>query len=100
MHDWNDEKCVAILKNCLKSIPEHGKVLILDLVVPSQDDHPFKVMAITMDLTMLAHQQGGMERTKEQWQALLKSAGFARCEFIELSSASATQEWLIEAYKH
>jgi len=36
LHDWGNEECVKILKNCKKAIPpreEGGKVIIIDMVV-------------------------------------------------------------------
>jgi hypothetical protein len=44
---------------------------------------------------MMAHTNGGMERTEEQWRKLLTTAGFSTVNFIELFE----QEWLIEASK-
>lgn len=32
MHDWGDEDCVKILKNCRKAIPEKtGKVIVVEV---------------------------------------------------------------------
>nr|XP_027060969.1 trans-resveratrol di-O-methyltransferase-like [Coffea arabica] len=39
LHDWSDEDCVNILKNCKKAIPgrdKGGKVIIIDMVMESQ----------------------------------------------------------------
>ena len=34
LHNWSDEACVKILKNCRKAIPEKtGKVIIIDVVL-------------------------------------------------------------------
>lgn len=38
MHNWSDEKCVTILKNCRKAIPERsGKIIIVDGVLQPAD---------------------------------------------------------------
>jgi hypothetical protein len=90
MHDWSDEKCLQILKNCQKVIPEKGKVLIHDFVL-----QPSGGMPQISDMLMMAHTDGGMERTEEQWRKLLTTAGFSTINFIKLFQ----QQWLIEAFK-
>ncbi|KAH9544742.1 hypothetical protein CY35_12G011200 [Sphagnum magellanicum] len=90
LHDWSDENCLKILNNCQKALPEKGKVLIRDYVL-----QPSGGVAQMADLFMMAHTNGGMERTEEQWRKLLTTAGFSTVNFIELFE----QEWLIEASK-
>jgi caffeic acid 3-O-methyltransferase len=34
LHDWDDENCVKILKNCYKALPADGKVITVDHVLP------------------------------------------------------------------
>ena len=36
LHDWSDEKCVEILRNCKKAIPETGRVIVLETIVPRE----------------------------------------------------------------
>nr|VDC76120.1 unnamed protein product [Brassica rapa] len=36
LHCWNDEDCVKILKNCRRSLSETGKVIIVDVLKPTQ----------------------------------------------------------------
>ena len=38
LHDWDDDKCIKLLKNCKQAIPSRdagGKVIIIDIVVGS-----------------------------------------------------------------
>ncbi len=36
LHDWNDEECVTILRNCFKALPTSGgKVIIVESVLPN-----------------------------------------------------------------
>jgi SAM-dependent methyltransferase len=73
LHDWDDEEASAILRQCRKAIPSHGRLLLLEQVVP--DDHsqyPVRLLDLHM-LIML----GGRERTREQWHTLLDHNGFA-----------------------
>ena len=34
IHDWEDEKAIAILKNCHQVMPENGKLLVVEDVIP------------------------------------------------------------------
>jgi caffeic acid 3-O-methyltransferase len=90
MHDWSDENCLKILNNCQKALPEKGKVLIHDCVL-----QPSGGLPQIFDMLMMAHCDGGMERTEEQWRKLLTTAGFSTINFIELLQ----EQWLIEAFK-
>ncbi|KAI3900345.1 hypothetical protein MKW92_006940 [Papaver armeniacum] len=36
LHDWGDERCVKLLKNCWNSLPVGGKVLIIEFVLPNE----------------------------------------------------------------
>ncbi|GJU38473.1 caffeic acid 3-O-methyltransferase-like protein [Tanacetum coccineum] len=34
LHDWSDDHCTKLLKNCYKALPENGKVIIVEAVLP------------------------------------------------------------------
>jgi hypothetical protein len=73
LHDWTDEQCIAILRHCHRSLPENGKVLLIERLLPSRvEDDPGTVM---VDLHMLAL-TGGKERDASEYHALLQAAGF------------------------
>ncbi|XP_030546243.1 (R,S)-reticuline 7-O-methyltransferase-like [Rhodamnia argentea] len=100
LHDWGDEECVKILKNCRKAIasPDRkpiGKVIIIDLVLLDQDgDSPFEDIGVTFDLLMMAHQSGGKERTEAEWKELLEQGGFPRYNIIKIQALPS----IIEAF--
>ena len=72
IHDWTDAQAIQILGNCRKVIPAHGKLLIVDCVVPAGNaPSPAK----DLDIIMLAY-PGGQERTEAQFRSLLKASGF------------------------
>lgn len=73
IHDWDDEKSVAILRNVRNAIAPGGKLLLFELVLP--EGAPAH-LGLLIDLEMLVS-AGGMERTEAQYAALLASAGFA-----------------------
>lgn len=72
IHDWNDELCIKILQNVGAVMNKKGKILIVEMVVPEINvPSPAKML----DLQMLV-MEGGKERTKEEFESLLKTAGF------------------------
>ncbi|PWA35830.1 caffeic acid 3-O-methyltransferase [Artemisia annua] len=77
LHDWSDEHCTKLLKNCYKALPQNGKVIVIDEVLPFVPDTSTPVKARTqVDTLLMTHNPGGKERTEDQWLALAKSAGF------------------------
>jgi hypothetical protein len=72
LHDWDDEHCVAILGQCRQAMPDHGKLLVVELVLP-EGDEPF--LGKWLDLHMLVL-LGGRERTAAEYDALFQAAGF------------------------
>jgi ubiquinone/menaquinone biosynthesis C-methylase UbiE len=73
IHDWDDERAIAILKQCHKVMPANGKILVAQPVIPPGNE-PF--MGKLLDLTMLVITPGGRERTEAEYRALFEKAGF------------------------
>ncbi|KAK9122383.1 hypothetical protein Syun_020000 [Stephania yunnanensis] len=79
LHGFDDEHCVAILKNCWNALPRHGKLLIAEYVLPSTSISEFpdaSRLAFTLDAMMLVYRAGGKERTLVEYEELGKRAGF------------------------
>jgi hypothetical protein len=72
LHDWPDEQCHTILKNCHKAMQPGSKLIILEMVI-TQGNQPS--MAKLLDLEMLVT-TGGRERTENEFKTLLKASGF------------------------
>jgi hypothetical protein len=75
IHDWNDEQCATLLRNCREVLPAHGRVLIVEPVLPPTVE-PAWAGRYLSDLNMLVN-LGGRERTHEDFTALCERAGFA-----------------------
>jgi SAM-dependent methyltransferase len=71
IHDWEDGRAATILRNCRKSMPPNGKVLLAETLVPP-GDQPNPIKGI--DVVMLAV-TGGLERTEAQYASLFAAAG-------------------------
>jgi len=83
IHDWDDRRAIAILKNCCQALDSNGKVLVLEMVVPSGNNPSAAKM---LDLNMLVMCPGGKERTAEEFEELLSQAG------LKLNRIIPTQE--------
>lgn len=95
-HDWSDERCMKLLSNCYKALPEDGKVIVVEHILPECLDTSLNAMVVVYcDLTMLAHCPGGKERTKRDFEALASATGFAGIRFANC----AYNVWIMEFYK-
>lgn len=73
LHNWDDERAIAILKNCHRVMVENGKLLVIEQVIPPGND-PF--IGKLLDLHMLVLFPGGCERTENEYRALFEASGF------------------------
>ncbi|WP_035604842.1 methyltransferase [Haloferula sp. BvORR071] len=88
IHDWSEEQCLTILGNCRKVMKPDGKLLLIEMVLPSDDSpHPGKIL----DIVMLVL-PGGQERTAEEYAALLAKAGFRLNRVVPTASAVSVVE--------
>jgi SAM-dependent methyltransferase len=72
LHNWDDVRAAAILRTVRAAAPPHGRLIVLDTVVPAGNEpHGVK----WLDLLMLAL-LGGREREEAQWRELLARGGF------------------------
>lgn len=89
IHDWDDERAAAILRNVVTAMPADGSVLIVENVIPEGNEaHPGKLI----DLEMLL-MTGGRERTHREFEVLLGIAGLQ----IERVLPTAVSISIIEA---
>lgn len=72
LHDWDDEKCVDILRNCAAAIPADAHLLVIERLLNTSGP---ATLASAWDLHMLCN-VGGRERTAQHYVQLLATAGF------------------------
>ncbi|RWS01353.1 methyltransferase-like protein [Dinothrombium tinctorium] len=84
LHDWNDEKCIQILRNIGKRMDRKSKLLILEKILLSDD------YFLQMDDFMLWIEADGKERNISEFQALLRSAGFKMSRLIQMPTTKFT----------
>lgn len=88
IHDWDDARALAILKNCHRAMPETGKLLLVEMVIPPGNEPHFgKIQDLEMMLS-----PGGLERTEEEFRALFAAAGFELTRIIPTASPMSVIE--------
>jgi len=72
IHDWDEERAVAILKNCHRAMADNGRLLLIEAVIaPGNEPSLGKLMDINMLIL-----PGGRERTEAEYGELFAKAGF------------------------
>ena len=77
IHDWDDARAGAILRNCRRAIPPNSKLLLIERELPEPGQPGITPEAFLLDLEMLVMTPGGRERTRREFAKLLSDAGFA-----------------------
>jgi SAM-dependent methyltransferase len=89
LHDWSDERAVAILRRCEQAMTVGGRLLIVDqLLAPGPR---LATDAVMLDLHMLATLDG-RERTEAEFAELLGAAGLR----LLRATATGAPVWLLE----
>jgi len=88
IHDWDEEKCLSILRNCHRAMSAESKLLVIESVIPAGND-PFP--GKFLDLVMLLI-PGGKERTEMEYRELFDQAGFELTRIIPAGSAVSVIE--------
>lgn len=92
LHDWSDEECIHILKKCRDAVPANtGKVIIVEAVIQEKEDK-YSDVRLAIDMVMLAHTNKGQERSFNQWEYLLKQAGFTTFSVTNLEAIASVIE--------
>lgn len=72
LHDWQDEDCVAILRNVHRAMSANARLAVVEMVLPD-DGSPHA--GWTQDLMMMVV-TGGCERSASDFKRLLARGGF------------------------
>jgi hypothetical protein len=76
LHGCEDGAAIEILGRCRAVLPEEGRLLVIEFVLPDAVDHadPEWEQRLMSDINMLAV-TGGKERSAIEWRRLLSGAG-------------------------
>jgi len=76
IHDWDDERAVAILENCHRAMKAEGRLLLIEGVYPPRIDQSLESRgAAANDVNMLVC-TGGRQRSEAEFRSLFAAAGF------------------------
>ncbi|MFF4413199.1 methyltransferase [Streptosporangium sp. NPDC001559] len=71
LHDWEDDQCVTILRNCHTAMRPGGRILVIDAVVPPGNaPHQAKLVDLLLMASLV-----GRERTAQEFSQLFEAAG-------------------------
>jgi orsellinic acid C2-O-methyltransferase len=77
LHDWDDERASRILRNCHDAMPDGGRLMLVELVLPARLDASSSHRAIVHDDLAMMLGPGGKERSECEFRELLRCSGFA-----------------------
>ncbi|RLN33317.1 caffeic acid 3-O-methyltransferase [Panicum miliaceum] len=77
LHDWSNAHCATLLKDCYDALPAHGKVIVVECILPKNPEAiPKTQVMFHADMIMLAHNSGGKERYEREFEELVRGVGF------------------------
>lgn len=92
IHDWEDERSTAILRNCHQAMQPHGKLLLIEGVYPVRiEQTAVSRSAASDDVNMLVC-TGGRQRSEAEFRALFETAGFKLTRIIPTQAISCVIE--------
>ncbi|XP_028787922.1 anthranilate N-methyltransferase-like [Neltuma alba] len=96
LHDWSDEWCLKLLKNCHNAIPEDGKVIVVDAVLPIIPETSAAAKTTSqLDVMMMTQNPGGKERSEQEFMELATAAGFSGIRY----ECFVRNFWIMEFFK-
>jgi hypothetical protein len=81
LHDWDDDRCVNLLRNCRDAMDGAARLLVVEVVAPTVTDSTTDPFLAVSDMTLMVLTPG-RERTIEEFRDLFHRAG------LELSGQS------------
>ncbi len=95
LHDWDDERCVAILESCRAAMDGAARLAIIELLLPQRMTPSGPTLsAALLDLIMLVY-AGGRERTEAEFTQLLDQAGLRLVSATPLSAGPHVLEAVV-----
>jgi orsellinic acid C2-O-methyltransferase len=85
LHDWDDERCLVILRNCRRAMLPSARLLIIERIASDRvSASPYDQAVSRSDLNMMVA-NGGCERTQAAYHDLLDAADLALVQVTPLS---------------
>ncbi|MDQ6629077.1 MAG: methyltransferase [Pseudomonadota bacterium] len=91
LHDWSDEDCIRILRNCRAVLAPGCRLLIVEQILEPDPRHG-RATSYLVDTQMMAMFGSARERTKSEFDELLSASDLSAQRLIPTTSAV----WIIE----
>jgi len=92
IHDWDDQRAVAILRTCRRAMGPEAKLLIVEGVYPARiDGSPESRGAAANDVNMMVC-TGGRQRSEAEFRDLYTAAGFQLTRIVPTMARSSVIE--------
>jgi hypothetical protein len=88
IHDWDDERSVAILTSCRRAMAGGGKLLVVEDLLPPGDEPSLSKLVDVVMMTILP----GRERTVDEYRTLFRMAGFDLSRIVPTASSKSVIE--------
>lgn len=86
VHDWDDERGLAILQTCRQAMSSEAKLLVIERELPERIENPDEALSTVMsDLHMMVV-LGGRERTVNEYRDFLDQAGLRMTRAVPTGS--------------
>ncbi|XP_050147325.1 caffeic acid 3-O-methyltransferase 1-like isoform X3 [Malus sylvestris] len=96
LHNWSDQHCLKVLENCYNAIPDDGKVIIVEALLPVMPETSTAGKTTSLfDVLMMTQNKGGKERSREEFMTLATGAGFSGIKYECL----VCNVWVMEIFK-
>ena len=91
LHDWPDEDCVRILRNCRAAMVPNSLLLVCEQILEA-DPAIGELMTYLNDLQMMAMFGRARERTEAEFRSLFDQSGFSLRSVIPTASSTSIIE--------
>ncbi|GAA3996595.1 hypothetical protein GCM10022384_49760 [Streptomyces marokkonensis] len=85
---WPDEQCLRILRSCRDAMPAHGRLLVVNAMIPAGNE-PHAGKAVDMLMMSVLNDRG---RTRAEYEELITAAGFEVVRLLEPSPHASVLE--------
>jgi len=86
VHDWDDERALAILQACARAMHPTSRLVLLERKLPERIENPDEAFTTVMGDVHMMVVLGGKERTADEYRDLLAQAGLRLTSMTPIES--------------
>ena len=79
LHNWSEAECIRILSNISETMPEKGKILIIEMIISEDNEFSYGKL---IDIQMMVFMHEGKERTRKEYETILQKSGLVISDII------------------